>query len=320
LLAFEHRRLAFRDDEARRAHGKRRVGVDAPALGQKVEPGRARRYTRARPLRIASILALSPAALSLAQTACRGFPAPGAPGLDALSGARGDVLRGARAISAGRDHTCALTTEGTVVCWGDDILGPLGTGAGQCQSTISAGAGAVCALVSDGSVACWGSDWMGEVANGPLPGFSAHRRRTSNLGPETVSLLSGVRAIAAGGDHVCALLADTTVECWGSNNRGQLGRPPEEIEEHCSGFPCLRNPRSVPGLDGVVSLSAGAAHTCAQMADGSIQCWGDHTLGQLGRACPIVARVVDQDRPAACGQELSFCADPAPVWPLPPDP
>ncbi len=89
--------------------------------------------------------------------------------------------------------------------------------------------------------------------------------------PCTVSVASG------GGSVTCALLADETVQCWGSEGtyRGWLGR----------GAPVSGPARPAPvvGLEHVTQLSVGATGTsCARTADGAIWCWGGNQNGELG--------------------------------------
>ena len=38
-----------------------------------------------------------------------------------------------------------------------------------------------------------------------------------------VNLGQTAKAITAGGNHTCAILADNTVKCWGFGSNGQLG-------------------------------------------------------------------------------------------------
>ncbi len=88
--------------------------------------------------------------------------------------------------------------------------------------------------------------------------------------------LSNVVAIAAGDYHSLALKLDRTVAAWGGNEFGQSSPP--------------------PGLSNVVALAAGAWHSLALRADGQVVAWGDNTWGQsqvpsgLGSVIGIAAR------------------------------
>jgi alpha-tubulin suppressor-like RCC1 family protein len=82
-------------------------------------------------------------------------------------------------------------------------------------------------------------------------------------------------ALAAGGDTTCALV-DTKVQCWGSNDAGQLGTSP-------TGATWSATPVVVPGLPAANSVAVGGHHACAILAGtGEVWCWGANSAGQLG--------------------------------------
>ena len=190
------------------------------------------------------------------------------------------LASGTAQVSAGGSHTCALTTGGGVVCWGWNYSGQIGDGTDSTRMTptavsglangvavVAAGGSHTCALTTGGGVMCWGANANGQLGDGT----TTSRRLT----PTAVSgLTSGITAIAAGGAHTCALAADGSVLCWGSNLLGQLG----------DGTTTDRTtPTPVSGLaSGVVSIAVRGPHTCALTAEGSVLCWGFNAEGQLG--------------------------------------
>lgn len=108
------------------------------------------------------------------------------------------------AVAAGSFHTCALTSEGGVWCWGYNMTGQLGDGttttrltpvavSGLSSGVTAVAAGALsfltCALTSVGGVWCWGKNSAGELGDGTS---------TDRHTPVAVSgLASGVTAVAA---------------------------------------------------------------------------------------------------------------------------
>jgi alpha-tubulin suppressor-like RCC1 family protein len=91
-------------------------------------------------------------------------------------------------------------------------------------------------------------------------------------------------AIAAGPFHACAVTSVGGVKCWGSNVFGQLGSGAATDSSFV--------PTDVAGLaDGISSVAAGRAHTCALTDVGGVRCWGANDSGQLGDGTTTGSRV-----------------------------
>jgi Regulator of chromosome condensation (RCC1) repeat len=94
------------------------------------------------------------------------------------------------------------------------------------------------------------------------------------LRPVTVSGLSKATAIAAGNQHTCALLSSGTVQCWGMGVNGELGNGTTTTNSS--------TPLTVTALSMASAVAAREYHTCALLSDGTVQCWGANTSGELG--------------------------------------
>ncbi|MBI4012266.1 MAG: hypothetical protein HY359_08175 [Candidatus Rokubacteria bacterium] len=190
-------------------------------------------------------------------------------------GAFANVLK----VIAGRMHTCALRSDGTVWCWGYNVEGELGDGTTTNRSTpvqvtqgnvgtlftnaadVAAGGGTSCASKTDGTAWCWGWNFYGQVGDGTTRDRkSAVRVKTSKQ-----ASLSEVTDMAGGYHYNCVRRSDTSVLCWGN---GQLFARP--VLQGGSDF------------SGTVQLAAHISHACARKADGTVWCWGDNSWGQLG--------------------------------------
>ena len=110
------------------------------------------------------------------------------------------------------------------------------------------------------------------------------------------SPLIGVTAIATGEGHSCALLATSTIKCWGTNFDGFLGDG--TATRRLAPVTVIAASGSANPLSGVAAITAGGdnPHTCALLAAGGVRCWGNNAWGQLGdgttttRYAPVIVK------------------------------
>jgi alpha-tubulin suppressor-like RCC1 family protein len=120
---------------------------------------------------------------------------------------------------------------------------------------VAVGVQSSCALVGDGTAKCWGSSGYGQLGTGV--------KGAEQATAATVVGLSGLKMLASGEYHACALDFDGIVSCWG----GLL------LDD--------RPPFAVPGLSDVAMIAAGGSHTCALRRDGRVLCWGHKFDGSV---------------------------------------
>jgi alpha-tubulin suppressor-like RCC1 family protein len=185
-----------------------------------------------------------------------------------------DVLQ----VESGSHHTCALTTQGEVKCWGYGGHGRLGNGAvslantlpvdviglGTTATAISVGTEHACALTSQGGVKCWGKNGNGRLGDG-----TTINRATP---VQVTGLTSGVVAISAGGIQTCAVTSAGGLKCWGENATAAPGTA-DTLDR--------TTPWDVAG-SGIASVDTGRTHTCALRTTGAVTCWGYNNQGALG--------------------------------------
>src|SRR5579883_3063607 len=85
-----------------------------------------------------------------------------------------------------------------------------------------------------------------------------------------------VEQVCVGQNYGCALTGANDVQCWGSNDYGQLG-------QRTTGLPASPRPVKVPNLpSGVKQLACSSRNVCIRLATGAVMCWGDNSFGQAG--------------------------------------
>jgi len=177
------------------------------------------------------------------------------------------------AVVAGARHTCGIRAlDSSVLCWGDNTDGQLGTGDTTARSTpaavastihadaLAAGDHTTCAIVA-GALYCWGAG--------------------TTSAPSRVGSDGDWREVAVGLAHTCATKTDDSLWCWGENGEGQLGQDDTDDRP---------DPTRVPLPAGARSVTVAMGHTCAATIDGRLYCWGRGLEGQLGQGDTLPQR------------------------------
>lgn len=152
-------------------------------------------------------------------------------------------------VSAGGSHTCALTDEGGVKCWGSNLFGQLGVG-----STT-------------------GPDNCLDILSSPC----------SETPAQVVGLTSGVEYLNESASDTACAVVDGGAKCWGANNLSQMGIGSNSGPETCEiGFKCSTTPMSVMDLSDVMAVASGGEHGCALTTDNGVRCWGYKYHGVTG--------------------------------------
>lgn len=216
-------------------------------------------------------------------------------------------------LSVGGGHSCILLETGNITCWGANNWGQLGNGdtedyifldedlENSCPESdcndfrliqqISLGAAAVkgihdavgiatgsihtCAHHTDSTISCWGNNSFGQLGNGKIGD------NESSAQPLKVADIADATIIATGSYHNCALHADGTVSCWGSNENGELGNGQAGDGYHpLTQDEASPTPAKVSGITNAIEIVTGWGHTCVLHADRTVSCWGDFGIRQ----------------------------------------
>lgn len=174
-------------------------------------------------------------------------------------------------LSVGANHSCALLSNQTIKCWGNNGYGQIGNGTVTSSELripvevlginnavqVAAGQRRTCAILSDQTVKCWGYEY-----GGPFTGSN----ETLSPYPTAVSGLNGVTQIGVGSAGNCALLADQSVKCWAY----PVGYPERPSD-----------PEIVIGVANAIQITAGDIF-CATLFNKSAHCWGRNYNGRIG--------------------------------------
>jgi alpha-tubulin suppressor-like RCC1 family protein len=193
-----------------------------------------------------------------------------------------------RVLTAGRFHTCGITTENAAYCWGDNQTGQLGYGGDEDSATpvavtgglswrqLDAGAGHTCGVTNSNEAFCWGDGTAGQLG-----------AADSASSGTPVAVFGGRRwaTVDAGLDHSCGVTQGGAAYCWGDDTAGELGR----------GIgPSTARPVLVAGNHSWRSISAGDSYACGVTSLDAAMCWGSDSSGQLGNGAAPATDVPDE--------------------------
>ena len=229
------------------------------------------------------------------------------PGYVQYAGA--DLSSGVARISVGQDYGCAVMTNKTAKCWGENTNDKLGVGSVAAYNVarysavdvggltgiaaLSTGASHACAILETTEMKCWGSFYEGELGadkDANLMGddynaglrlkYTVKKQRgssTENFSPAT--------SVDASSGRTCALRSGQAA-CWG-------------------GMSYIGAPVAVVGVSDATVIEIGNNFACVLNSSNAVSCWGENAVGQLGNGVKIDSDVAVSVKPVAV-QTITF--------------
>ena len=182
-----------------------------------------------------------------------------------------------KVVAVGYSHSCAIRSDGLVVCWGDNTFNQQqNVPTSGTFTQVSVGQRHSCAIKTDDTLACWGENTSGynQLTNIPTGTF---------------------KQLSAGANHTCAIRTDGTLACWGDNVNKQSEPPTGTFIEVGAGFgfTCAIRTNYTMACWGSAGASYSAAqpgtfkkvsadftHGCAIRTNDTLMCWGDDNSGK----------------------------------------
>ncbi|UXR64272.1 hypothetical protein EZJ49_14485 [Bdellovibrio bacteriovorus] len=202
---------------------------------------------------------------------------------------------GIKDITVGFYNSCAVTTAGGVMCWGNNAAGESGHNAGAALSypqnvtglatgveNVAIGLSTSCAVrnnTTTKTIHCWGLNNSGILANGLPIGPTSY-----SYTPQLIDTITTTKAVQVfvGGEGAC-YIHDGTTKCWGIRTTNAI-MPVSSVP---AGTP-VQTPTAVPELAGASTISFGTFSGCAAMTEGTVKCWGVDNSGFVSSAFQIV--------------------------------
>lgn len=201
---------------------------------------------------------------------------------------------------------CVLLDNDTVKCWGDNLSGFLGygdtinrgddpgemgnslptidLGTNRTAKQISVGGGFTCAVLDNDELKCWGLNDNAQLGYGDV---SFRGDASGEMGDNLpyIDLGTGrtAKQVSAADAHVCVILDNDSVKCWGRSDKGELGYGDVEMRGDGSG----EMGDNLPAVDlgtgrTAKQIQLGRYHTCAILDNDQVKCWGRNDYGTSG--------------------------------------
>jgi alpha-tubulin suppressor-like RCC1 family protein len=183
-----------------------------------------------------------------------------------------------KTVSAGRYHSVATRTDGTLWGWGMNNRGQLGKNdvtnrsspvqevlAATTWKTVACGYYHTLAIRTDGTLWAWGLNSNGQLGKNDVT------HRSSPV--QEVLAATTWKTIIAGDYHSASIRTDGTLWLWGRNSQGQLSKSDvvhrsSPVQEQTGGT--------------WIAVACGGNHTSAIKTDGTLWAWGRNIEGQHG--------------------------------------
>lgn len=193
-------------------------------------------------------------------------------------------------IAAGDYHSCALTNQNDIYCWGRKSLASgsysriyspeilSGLAIGQDITSIEASGNVSCLLTASGEAYCWGDGRNYQL------GYDTNFSMPSNQeAPVKVAISEKINSLAIGAFHSCATTQEASVFCWGKNNYGQASSATTSY---------ITLPSKLDLSINFDDVSVGLLHSCGlDRVNGDLYCWGHNGYGQLASSSGQVIRL-----------------------------
>ena len=184
-----------------------------------------------------------------------------------------------KSVAAGRYHTAAIKTDGTLWTWGLNSYGELGNNTTDDKSSpiqtvtggtnwklVAGGPYHTAAIKTDGTLWLWGENNTGALGDDTIDDKSSP--------VQTVAGGTNWKQVASGRYHTAAIKTDGTLWGWGDNYTGRLG----DNTDADKSSPV----QTVAGGTNWKQVASGRYHTAAIKTDGTLWLWGSNYYGALG--------------------------------------